>query len=860
MGRSCSIERDEQGLVTKIADSVGGVRTFERDWRGLLVRSVNQSGGITAFRYDEVGNLLELHDPRGGVTRMRYDGHGNCVETFAPDNTMVQRAYDFFGRVVREGNPNGTHRLITRNARGEMVALRYSNGAWVQFDWDGEGHAVATRTSEGASSRAVWGGFHLLSERVDPNGRVVRFRHGREGELLSIINEKGEQHTLKRDAIGNIVEACTFDGRRTNYRYDAMCRVTRIDDGTDITDFTYNAGGEIVERSYSDGTSDTFEYDDQGDIVRAVGHGAACVYERDPHGRPVAEHHTIDGREFTVRSEYSVVGQRTSRKTSLGHEYAVEFESTGAPRKTVLDGEEVFHQRDETGREILRTLPRGGWIQTQFGPDGGWSARTVHAGETSTVAESYAHEAGVQRVFGGPIGDVEYHHDASGRLTSIHKSGIGAQHFHYDATGNLVATDASEEPRHVGTGNRLSRAGDIEFLWDEKGRLKEKRIASSGGTRRSRYEWAQGGKLAAVVDHSGQRVTFAYDPFGRRVSKSVFAEGSDTPFRTTVFVWDGDVLAHEITTDHRDGAVGGEVVRTYAFEREFEPLAHRERELRSDGSVVDRGWQFYLNDAIGTPERLLSGEGDVVATVARDPWTQIGEQRPEPGERPSTPVRMQGQYEDHETGLFYNRHRYFDPDAGSFITPDPEGVAGGLNVYTRGCNPRVDIDPLGLTRQRGTELYPFFPESDPIRAAYDKTLEQAKAVETKPGDRELKQGNRKCHVLAKMFEENYKGGASITMDPINGDSLETHADVGPNDGGVWGRHVATELPCGKVVDTDQGKIYANRDDWVSDVVKDPKSVTVDPSYNANNPPPSSTGYQDDEADRRYREKMASLKG
>ena len=176
------------------------------------------------------------------------------------------------------------------------------------------------------------------------------------------------------------------------------------------------------------------------------------------------------------------------------------------------------------------------------------------------------------------------------------------------------------------------------------------------------------------------------------------------------------------------------------------------------------------------------------------------------------------------------------------------------------CNPRLDVDPLGLTRQLGRPLRPFFPRSDPIRAAYDKTLDQAAAVETKPGDRELKQGNRKCHVLAGMFAENYGKGASITMDPVNGGALETHADVGPNDGGVWGRHVATELPCGKVVDTDQGKIYPNRDAWVSDTVKDPKSVTVDPPYNANNPPPASTGYHDDEAERRYREKLASLKG
>ncbi|PNA01249.1 type IV secretion protein Rhs, partial [Pseudomonas sp. FW305-BF6] len=61
------------------------------------------------------------------------------------------------------------------------------------------------------------------------------------------------------------------------------------------------------------------------------------------------------------------------------------------------------------------------------------------------------------------------------------------------------------------------------------------------------------------------------------------------------------------------------------------------------------------------------------------------------------PLRFQGQYFDDESGLHYNRHRYYDPDVGRYLTPDPVKLAGGLNQYRYVPNPTGWVDPLGLT-------------------------------------------------------------------------------------------------------------------------------------------------------------------
>jgi len=59
-------------------------------------------------------------------------------------------------------------------------------------------------------------------------------------------------------------------------------------------------------------------------------------------------------------------------------------------------------------------------------------------------------------------------------------------------------------------------------------------------------------------------------------------------------------------------------------------------------------------------------------------------------------LRFQGQYEDAESGLYYNLNRYYDPLCGMYLSPDPIGLAGGLRPHSYVHNPTTYIDPLGL--------------------------------------------------------------------------------------------------------------------------------------------------------------------
>ncbi|MDO2952295.1 RHS repeat domain-containing protein, partial [Aeromonas simiae] len=124
----------------------------------------------------------------------------------------------------------------------------------------------------------------------------------------------------------------------------------------------------------------------------------------------------------------------------------------------------------------------------------------------------------------------------------------------------------------------------------------------------------------------------------------------------------------------------------------FKPLA----QLEGEGQEAEVF--HYQLDHLGTPLALTRTSG---ATAWQVRYRAYGNVWREEIAEVTTPLRFQGQYFDAETVLHYNRHRYYQPDTGRFITPDPIGLAGGLNNYQYAPNPTGWVDPLGLSNLPG---------------------------------------------------------------------------------------------------------------------------------------------------------------
>ncbi|MDX1552665.1 MAG: RHS repeat-associated core domain-containing protein, partial [Marinobacter sp.] len=176
-----------------------------------------------------------------------------------------------------------------------------------------------------------------------------------------------------------------------------------------------------------------------------------------------------------------------------------------------------------------------------------------------------------------------------------------------------------------------------------------------------------------VTKPDGSTWHYEYDAFGRRIAKT-------NGLTRTEFLWQGDRLIAEET---------GDQYRTYIYEPDtFKPLA------LLDGYGPEQANIYYYHlDHLGTPQELTNAQGDLVWSVTYRAYGNVVRALVN---EIDNPIRFQGQYHDPETGLHYNRHRYYNPNIGRFLTPDPIGLAGGLNNYQYVPNPTGWVDPLGL--------------------------------------------------------------------------------------------------------------------------------------------------------------------
>ena len=145
------------------------------------------------------------------------------------------------------------------------------------------------------------------------------------------------------------------------------------------------------------------------------------------------------------------------------------------------------------------------------------------------------------------------------------------------------------------------------------------------------------------------------------------------------FLWQGLRMLREETP-------GQDIV--YLYEPgSYAPLA-RIDQVEGEGQEV----YYFHTDQIGTPLELTDGSGKTVWQAIYRSWGSIEKLIVDEVKQD---LRLQGQYFDEEIKLHYNTFRFYDPETGRYLTQDPIGLAGGINIYFYGSNPVQSIDPLG---------------------------------------------------------------------------------------------------------------------------------------------------------------------
>lgn len=788
-GRTTAYTRDARGNLTQIVDADGATTRFAYDERDLMVSAVDPVGGEWRWIYDAQGRVIEQQASDGGAIHYRYQGsfltalvepgghatqfgytdRGMLSAIRTPDGATLRWRVDALGRTVERADPVGATRTYAHDLEGRLRQLRDVDGNLRTVAYDPEGNVVHARDAKREVAYR-YGGLGWLVSRIE-RGQELRVDYDLEGRLVSITNEEGRAYRFEQDERGEVVAELDFDDRRRVLERDAAGQVVKIVRPSGAaTEFAYDGLGRAVDVRHSDGLRERFVYREDGRLIEAHADAISVRFERDIAGRVTCEwqgQHWVEtsydahGREVGLRSSFGAV-QDTQRNlmgdvTAVTYRDASEAGASGGPswRATI--------QRELMGDEAERVLPGG--VRSRWARDASgrplqhrvWSGHTLER----DLSYRWDYNEQLRGIFDAVSGlDQRFGHDPLGRLAWAQHGSGEVELRMPDAVGNLFHRQDRTDRRYGGDGQLVAAMTDEglrRYSYDDDGNLIE-RVEPDGAI--WRFAWSAGGRLIAVERPDGERVEYEYDALGRRVRKRV--EG-----RVTHFIWHGPRPLHEWTEVEAEIAAsergapqpGADPSAALADQREAMLAARPVRgpppslvtwlfdpgSLRPAAKIVDGHCYSIICDHLGTPVAMYDARGSKVWSMALDICGKVRALETAEGfDRHACPFRYRGQYEDAETGLYYNRFRFYDPEAAQYISLDPVDLRGGLRLHAYVRDPLRYVDIFGLVYTGGRHSQTKKPTGDgmdshhmPAKASYaDSALtpNEGPAIKMDPAD------------------------------------------------------------------------------------------------------------------------------
>ena len=667
-----------QGLLQHRTDPLGNRTTYDYNDNGMLTCVTDPAGRKTQYSWNNSAELTSHTDPLNNTLHYRYDDTGQIVEMIAQaagqaldhaKHAATQYAYTPTGLIARVINPDGQTTAFEYNENDQLTKHTDAHNRVTQYFYDDK--------------------LRQPTRRIDPAGHSLKYQYDSERNLTALINENGDQHQFFYDGNERLIKEIGFDGRTQHYQYNpAGHLIQHLDSGEILTTFERNALGQLTtkhSRRISDAPDTHSErsrycYDRVGRLLETYNAHQLLQFEYDPLGHVIKETQTaidatgkavVSSTKVGIEHQYNALGQRTQTILPDGQKINYDFDDSLAFASVSLNDQRITQvQRDSLGRELSRA--QGALTTTtDYDPQGRLQQqRATHKDNNLSL---------IQREYGyDPVGNLNHIKDGNDETKYVYDTlnrlklatSASPEFFDFDPAGNLLSISDSPTPVPGKVkGNRLLMQGDKKFDYDARGNLiKESR--GHDGKLQTQFVYNLNNQLIAVTSWQRDKsVTFKYDPLGRRIEKQ-------DAFGTTQFLWTDNLLAQETRNN---------IQKTYVYEPgSFRPLAQ----------VQDDQVYHYHLDHLGTPRELTNDAGKIVWKAKYKTYGNLALKEIDEIENN---LRFQGQYFDEETGLHYNRFRYYNPGTGQFINQDPIGLLGGLNNYQYAPNPIAWIDPMGLT-------------------------------------------------------------------------------------------------------------------------------------------------------------------
>ncbi|EOX8477462.1 RHS element core protein [Salmonella enterica subsp. indica] len=710
------------GQLLTFTDCSGYETRYEYDRFGQLT-AVHQEEGISLYRtYDNRGRLTAIKDAQGLETRYEYNAAGDLTTVIAPDGSRSDTTYDAWGHIL-SATQDGLTRQMAYDAAGRVTQLTNENGSHTVFTYDA---------------------LDRLTQETGFDGRTQRYCYSAAGQLI-----RSEDESLVTrwyyDEADRLTHRTVNDEPAEQWRYSErgwLTEISHLSDGHRVTvHYGHDKQGRLISEHQTVHHPETgellwqhdtrYDYSDKGlqnrvtsdalPPVEWLTYGSGYLAGMKLGDVPLMDFsrdrlHRETQRSFgdyDLTTAYTPGGQLQSHHLTspqLNRDYT--WNNAGQLVRISGVHEQRDYQYGAAGRLVSTQIKSASRTLEQWTPTDPAGNRIAERDKFPMLPDSFRDNRIGQDV------DNFYHHDEHGRLVEkaerrLHPHGSLSHHYGYDNQHRLA------HYRLVQHGGDLLT--ESRYIYDPLGRRIGKRVWNSQEGRDSngdRCLWLNPAPEVTWYGWDGDRLTTTQTDATR--IQTVYLPGSFTPL-LRVETGTGELtkairrtLAEKLQQDAGMAFVPELVAMLDNLERELKTGQVSEQSqqwLAQCGLTPEqmknqmepeytpqRKIHLYHCDHRGLPLALIDVRGRKAWSAEFDEWGNV--LREDNPDNLQQLLRLPGQQWDKETGLYYNRHRYFDPVQGRYITQDPIGLRGGWNPYQYPLNPVAEVDPLGQKGMR----------------------------------------------------------------------------------------------------------------------------------------------------------------
>lgn len=722
---------DTAGNLLTTTNALNNSTTFTYNARGQMLTATDARGKVTNFTYDSVANLTQRRDAnniitfffynaRSRLTKVRdglsrstlfaYDPAGRINKVTHPDLSFVRFTYDLAGRRTVVTDERGNPTTYAYDAAYRVTSVTDAANQATSFGYDAMSNQTRMTDALSRVTDYEYDDFNRLKKithppaeagatrlfetigyddngnvtsRTDIAGRVTSYAYDNVNRLTSTTDAANKTTTFGYDALSRVTSLTDVINQQYQFDYDALGRQTQITRGDVSMSYAYDAVGNRTQRTDYNGVVTNYSYDNLNRLTTITYPSRTVTYAYDPLDnltRATNENGSVyigyDNRYrvgsvsdpffYGISYNYDAAGNRTKLKVN-GATYATSIYDSVNRLTNLSDSANLnfTYNYDSANRLTSRTAPNG--VTSSYSYDGlDRLTSLMHTAGATTLSGNLYTYNNANNISSWTTATTQkaYMYDAVDRLTNVANYEMPAENYNYDGVGNRTASHLSASYSYQPF-NKLTSTANANYVYDNNGNLMSKTDASGTTT----YMFNEENQLTQVSLPSGLSVNYKYDGLGRRIQRTTSAGANER------YVYDGQDALVDLNANWS-------VATTY-----FNGPGIDDKLRQSSGTT---GVSYFLTDHLSSTSALTDISGNVIEQLAYDSFgNSAGSSR--------TRYGYTGRERDSDTGMLYYRARFYDPEAGRFISEDPIQFDGGWNFYAYVVNNPINLrDPLGL--------------------------------------------------------------------------------------------------------------------------------------------------------------------